>query len=63
MFRQSFLAESSELKREWLAELLEGVGADRADLGLALSVLRKSEPKELYTADYATKGVENLLTR
>lgn len=42
--RQCFLAEASELKREWLAELLSGVLPLAHTLVWLLSCLEKSEP-------------------
>ena len=55
--RQSFLAEAPELKREWLAELLEGVQPTEQTLVWLLACLEKSEPKERYTVDHLTDGV------
>ena len=55
--RQIFLAETSELKREWLAELLKDVQPTEQTLVWLLACLEKSEPKELYTVDYLTDGV------
>lgn len=55
--RQSFLAEASELKREWLAELLEGVQPTRQSLVWLLACLEKSGPRERYTVDHLTDGV------
>ena len=55
--RQSFLAEASELKREWLAELLEGVQPTEQTLVWLLACLKKSEPKERYTVDHLTDGL------
>lgn len=52
--RQSFLSEASKLKREWLAELLEGMQPTRQTLVWLLACLRKSEPKERYTVDNLT---------
>ena len=55
--RQSFLAEASKLKREWLAELLEGVQLTKKTLDWLLACLEKSEPKERYTVDHLMDGV------
>jgi hypothetical protein len=55
--RQSFLAEASELKREWLAGLLEGVQPTRQSLVWLLACLEKSGPKERYTVDRLTDRV------
>ena len=55
--RQSFLAESSELRREWLAELLEGVQSTENTLVWLFACLEKCEPKERYTVDHLTAGV------
>jgi len=55
--RQSFLAETSELKREWLAELIEGVQPTRQTLVWLLGCLEKSGPKERYTVDRLTDSV------
>lgn len=49
--RQSFIAEASELKREWLAELLKGVQPTEQTLVWLLACLEKSEAKERYTFD------------
>jgi len=55
--RQSFLTEAYELKREWLAELLEGVQPTEPTLVWLLACLKKSEPKEPYSVDHLTDGV------
>lgn len=55
--RQNFLAEASELKREWFAELLEGVQPTEQTLIWLFACLEKSEPKERYTVDHLTDGV------
>jgi len=55
--QQSFLAEASEIKRKWLAELLEGVQPTRQNLVWLLACLEKSGPKERYTVDRLTDGV------
>ena len=54
---QRFLAEASDLKREWLAELLEGLPPTQQTLVWLLACLEKSEPKEPYTVDHLTDGV------
>ncbi|MCY7274282.1 MAG: hypothetical protein LH702_11205 [Phormidesmis sp. CAN_BIN44] len=55
--RQSFLTEASELKRAWLAELLEGVQPTEQTLVWLLACLEKSESKETYTVDRLADGV------
>jgi len=52
--RQSFLTEVSELKREWLAELLKGVQLTEPTLVWLLACLEKTERKKPYTVDYLT---------
>ncbi len=55
--RQSFLEEASELKREWLAELLEGVQPTEQTLVWLLACLEKSVPNERFSVDHLTGGV------
>ena len=55
--RQSFLTEASELKRAWLAELLEGVQPTGQTLVWLLSSLEKSESKGTYTIDRLADGI------
>lgn len=55
--RQSFLAEASELKREWLAELLKDIQPTEQTLVWLLVCLEKSEPKERYTVDHLSDAV------
>ena len=57
LVRQRFLAEASDLKREWLAELLEGIQPTEQILVWLLACLEKSEPKEPYTVDHLKDGV------
>jgi len=52
--RRSFLAEATELRREWLAELLDGVRPTERTLVWLLLCLEKSEPKKRYTVDPLT---------
>jgi hypothetical protein len=52
--RQSFLAEASELKRECLAELLNGVRPTRQTLDWLLACLEKSGQRERHTVDSLT---------
>lgn len=54
--RQSFLAEASELKREWLAELLKDIQPTEQTLVWFLACLGKSEPKR-YTVDHLSDAV------
>lgn len=49
--RQSFLAEAPEIKRDWLAELLEGLQATAQTVDWLFSCLEKSEPKERFAVD------------
>jgi hypothetical protein len=49
--RQSFLNESPELKRGWIAELNNGAYPSEHTLVWLLSCLEKSKPKERYTHD------------
>jgi hypothetical protein len=55
--RQSFLTEAPELKREWLAELLEGAQPTEQTLFWLFACLEKIEPKERYTVDNLTDSV------
>jgi hypothetical protein len=55
--RQSFLVEATELKREWLAELLKGIQPTEQNLCWLLACLEKTEPNQRYTVDYLTDGV------
>ncbi len=56
--RQCFLAEASELKRECLAELLEGVQPTRQILIWLLACLEKSGRSERHTDDRLTYGAK-----
>ena len=57
--RQCFLAEASELKRECLAELLEGVQPTRQILIWLLACLEKSGRSERHTDDRLTYGLKD----
>ena len=57
LIRQSFLAETSELNRDWLAELLDGAQPTKHILRWLIDCLEKSEQKEPYTVDHLTGGV------
>ncbi|WP_299983159.1 hypothetical protein [Desulfobacula sp.] len=59
--RQSFLMESSELKREWLAELLEGIQLTAKTLTWLLACLEKVGPKKRYSVDLLTEKVSELV--
>lgn len=61
--RQSFLTEAPELKREWLAELIEDVQPTEQILVWLLVCLGKSEPKEPYTVDHLADGVTKFVGR
>ena len=52
--RQSFLNETSELQREWLAELVAGVKPTEITLSWFLSCLEKVETNEPYGVDHLT---------
>jgi hypothetical protein len=55
--RRGFLTEASELKREWLAELLEGFQPTEQTLAWLLACLEKSEPKDPHAVDHMTDRV------
>jgi len=59
--RQSFLAEAPELKRELLAELLEGVRPTEQTLGWLLACVEKSEPEERYSVDHLMDAVTDFV--
>lgn len=59
--RQSFLGEASELKRECLAELLEGVRPTEQTLDWLLACVEKSEPKEPYEVDHLMDAVTDFV--
>lgn len=59
--RQSFLAETTELKREWLAELLQDIQPTEQTLIWLLACLEKTEPKKRYTVDYLPDAVTKLV--
>jgi len=61
--RQSFLTESPELEREWLAELIEGVQPTEQILVWLLEGLEKSETNEPYTFDHLTDGISKFVGR
>ncbi len=55
--RQSFLDEASDLKREWLTELIKGIQPTEKTLVWLLACVEKSESKERYTVDHLTDGI------
>jgi hypothetical protein len=55
--RQQFLAETSELDRECLAELLDDIQPTENNLDWLLLCLEKSEPKNRYSFDGLTERV------
>jgi hypothetical protein len=55
--RLSFLNESTELKREWIAEILKGVVPTEQTVVWLLSCLEKCESKERYSYDHLEDGV------
>lgn len=55
--RQSFLNESTELNREWLAELLTGIQPTKENLTWLLSCLEKVGSKKRYSVDLLTEKV------
>jgi hypothetical protein len=55
--RQSFLAETSELKREWLAELIKDTQPTKQTLIWLLTCLEKSDPKDRYSVDHLSDAV------
>lgn len=55
--RKSFLAEASELRREWFAELLEGTQPTAQTIVWLLACIEKCELKERHTYDLLTGGV------
>lgn len=57
LVRQSFLDEAPELKRDWFAELLEGVRTTAQTLDWLLACLEKSEPKERFSVDQLMNAV------
>jgi hypothetical protein len=61
--RQSFLAEASELKRKWLAELVEGVQPTDETLAWLFSCLEKTAQKEPYAYDYLTDALTEFVGR
>jgi hypothetical protein len=55
--RQSFLAEATELKREWLADLLKDLQPTTQISRWLLACLEKSEMKERFAYDHLTNAV------
>ena len=55
--RESFLAEASELKREWLAKLLKDLQPTEQTLRWLLACLEKSETKVRFAVDHLTDAV------
>jgi hypothetical protein len=55
--RQSFLAEATERKQEWLAELLKGIQPTAQNLCWLLVCLEKTKSKDRYAVDYLTDNV------
>ena len=58
--RQNFLMESSELKREWLAELVEGIQLTTKTLTWLLACLEKIGPEKPYSVDLLTERVSEI---
>lgn len=57
LVRQNFLAEASELKRDWLAELVECAKPTKQTSTWLIECLKKSEPKEHYCVDSLMRAV------
>ena len=55
--RESFLAEASELKREWLAELLKDLQPTEQTLRWLLACVEKCETKEHFAYDHLMDAV------
>ncbi|PCJ86124.1 MAG: hypothetical protein COA54_09545 [Thiotrichaceae bacterium] len=55
--RQSFLTEAVELKREWLAETIEGTLPTEQTIVWLLACLEKTGQKERFTVDHLTDSV------
>ncbi len=55
--RQSFLAEASIIRREWLAELIKGIQPTERTLVWLLACLEKTEQKERFSVDRLTEVV------
>ena len=55
--RQSFLKEASELQREWLIDLIEGVKPSEQTISWLLACLEKSDFNEGYRFDRLADGV------
>jgi hypothetical protein len=60
--RQGFLAEATELNREWLTELVEGTQPTEQTVDWLLACLAKSQSKEYFTVDYLMDGVTEFVS-
>ena len=63
LVRERFLAESAELDRDLLTELLESIEPSENSIIWLLECLKKSKPKEPYTVDHLLDGVDKFATR
>ena len=55
--RKSFLSEAPELKRSWLAELLDDIKPSEESIKWVLESIEKSEEKDRYAHDYITDKI------
>ena len=55
--RQRFLEEASELQREWITDLIEGVKPSEETISWLLACLEKSEFNEGYRFDHLAHGI------
>jgi hypothetical protein len=60
--RQSFLAEATELNREWLTELIKGTQPTEQTVAWLLACLAKSQVKERFSVDYLTNAVTEFIS-
>lgn len=61
--RQSFMAEASKLKREWLAELVRGAKPTDETITWLFNCLIKTEDNEPYTHDHLTDALIEFVGR
>jgi hypothetical protein len=60
--RQNFLVEAPILKREWLADLLEGVQPTEQTLVWLIACLERSKQKKSYSVDHLTDRVTEFVS-
>ena len=61
--RKNFQEEASEIKRDWLAELVDGVRPTEKTLSWLLACLEKTSAREQYSVDHLTEQLTEFVMR